>query len=118
MNIENAGPFSLTGLAKINVILGKNGCGKSFLLKAVEQHAHGREGFGKIRYISPERGGLLTYEPNIEQAMGSDPGWMRNNRRNNQSGNFKQQSTTLFRQLEILSLREIEREHTMPDYGQ
>src|SRR5579863_1508262 len=116
MNIENAGPFTLTGLDKINVILGKNGCGKSFLLKAIEQSIHGRVGFGKVRYISPERGGLLQYEPNIEQAMGNNPDWIRENRRANQSGNFKQQSTTLFRQLEILALREIEREHTLPDY--
>ena len=116
MDIENAGPFTLTGLDKINVILGKNGCGKSFLLKAVDQSIHGRVGFGKVRYISPERGGFLQYEPNIEQAMGNDPDWMRNNRRVNQSGNFKQQSTSLFRQLEILSVREIEREHTQPGY--
>ena len=116
MDIEAAGPFSLTGLDKINVILGKNGCGKSFLLKAIEQNVFGREGFGKLRYISPERGGLLQYEPNIEQAMGNDPNWIRNTRRKNQSENFNQQSTTLFRQLEILALREIEREHTMPDY--
>jgi predicted ATP-dependent endonuclease of OLD family len=116
MDIENAGPFSLIGLDKINVILGKNGCGKSFLLKAVEQHVFGRAGFGKVRYISPERGGFLSYEPGIEQAMGNDPNWLRNTRRQNQSGNFKQQSTTLFRQLEILALREIEREHTLPNY--
>lgn len=116
MNIEVAGQLSLTGLEKINVILGKNGCGKSYLLKSVEQNTYGREGFGKTRYISPERGGFLTYEPGIEQAMGNDPQWIRNNRRQNQSQNFRQQSTTLFRQLEILALREIEREHTMPDY--
>jgi energy-coupling factor transporter ATP-binding protein EcfA2 len=116
MDIENAGPFTLTGLDKVNVILGKNGCGKSFLLKVVEQSLHGRAGFGKIQYLSPERGGLLQYEPNIEQAMNSNSQWIRDNRRANQSANFKQQSTTLFRQLEIISLREIEREHTTPEY--
>lgn len=116
MDIFNAGQFTLIGLEKINVVLGKNGCGKSFLLKAVEQSLQGMEGFGNVRYISPERGGLLTYEPNIEQNMGNNPTWLRDTRRRNQSENFKQQSTALFRQLEILALREIEREHTLENY--
>lgn len=116
MDIENAGPFTLNGLEKINVILGKNGCGKSFLLKAVEQNLRGREGFGKIRYISPERGGLLRYDPNIEQTIGQNSNWLNDTRRRNQSENFRQQSTALFRQLEILALREIEKEHTKDGY--
>lgn len=116
MDIENAGPFTLTGLEKINVILGKNGCGKSFLLKAVEQNLRRRDGYGKVRYITPERGGFLRYEPGIEQNMGQNANWLSDVRRRNQSDNFRQQSTTLFRQLEILALREIEREHTAPGY--
>lgn len=116
MDIENAGPFTLTGLDKMNVILGKNGCGKSFLLKAVEQNLRHRAGYGKVRYISPERGGLLRYDPGIEQNIGQNANWLSDTRRRNQSENFRQQSTTLFRQLEILALREIEREHTAPGY--
>ena len=61
MDIGDLGGFALTGLSKINVILGKNGCGKSFLLKHLETRIFGREGFGRIRYISPERGGLVQY---------------------------------------------------------
>ena len=67
MDLDNINNFSLKNLAKKNVILGKNGCGKSFLLKQVEQGLNGRQGYGRIRYVSPERGGVLRLESNIEQ---------------------------------------------------
>jgi ABC-type lipoprotein export system ATPase subunit len=104
----NANNFTLNNLSKINIILGKNGSGKSYLLKQIEIGLQGRETSGKIRYISPERGGLLRYEPGIDQNISENPNWMPETRRNNQSGNFRQQSATLFRRLELLVLREIE----------
>jgi energy-coupling factor transporter ATP-binding protein EcfA2 len=116
MDLQQINGFNLLGLSARNVILGKNGCGKSYLLKQIEQGLQGRSGFGKIRYISPERGGLLRYEAGIDQAISNDPVWMVNARRRNQSENFRQQSASLFRRLELLVLREIERDHTKPDY--
>lgn len=116
MDIRDVAPFTLTGLDRINVILGKNGCGKSYLLKAIEERTRRNGGPAKVRYITPERGGFLRYEPGIEQNMGQNANWLSDVRRRNQSDNFRQQSTTLFRQLEILALREIEREHTEPGY--
>lgn len=116
MNIEDANGFSLTNLSKMNVILGKNGSGKSYMLKQVEAALQGRKTSGTIRYISPERGGLFQYEAGIDQAISSDPNWMVQNRRNNQSSNFRQQSATIFRRLENLVLREIEEDHTKPEY--
>ncbi len=116
MDLNGINGFTLLGLSQKNVILGKNGCGKSYLLKQLEQGLQQREGFGKVRYISPERGGVLQYEPNIEQNIAQDPRWIENSRRQNQSGNFRQQSATLFRRLELLVLREIERDHTRADY--
>src|ERR1700674_151996 len=110
MDIDNLGGFTLRVLSKLNVILGKNGCGKSYLLKQVDEHLTGREGFGKIRYISPERGGSLQYEAGVEQAIGQDPNWMVGQRRRNQASNFRQQTTALFRLLEMSVLLEIERE--------
>jgi ABC-type cobalamin/Fe3+-siderophores transport system ATPase subunit len=55
----SASDYELKALAKINVILGKNGCGKSTLLKAFEQALRTE---GDKKYITPERGGVLTYE--------------------------------------------------------
>lgn len=115
MDLSNIGGFTLNSMSRINVVLGKNGCGKSYLLKKLEEGLNGQR-LGKIRYISPERGGLLQYEAGIEQNIYNNPEWMVSVRRRNQSENFRQQSAVLFRRLELLELRGIEREHTQPDY--
>jgi ABC-type cobalamin/Fe3+-siderophores transport system ATPase subunit len=112
----NVNSFVLNNLSNINIILGKNGSGKSYLLKQMEVGLQGRETSGKIRYISPERGGLLRYEPGIDQNISDNPNWMTETRRNNQTGNFRQQSATLFRRLELLVLREIEHDQFQPGY--
>ena len=93
---------------KINVLLGKNGCGKSTALKAFEQELRGKEHVGAVRYITPERGGKLQYEPNVEHNITSNVNWLNETRRVNQFAQFRQQSVAQFRKLEILSLREIE----------
>jgi predicted ATP-dependent endonuclease of OLD family len=109
-------PFELRELSGKNVILGKNGCGKSFMMKQIEAIIGKRPEYGLVRYISPERGGNLVYEPGIDQAMAQNTEWIRDARRSNQSANFRQQSATLFRRLELLVLREIETEHTKDGY--
>lgn len=116
MDLDDINDFSLKSLAKINVILGKNGCGKSHLLKRIEAGLTSRAGFGRVRYISPERGGMLRYEPGIEQNIAADPKWMTNERRRNQSSNFREQSAALFRRFEMRVLRGIEEDHTKPGY--
>lgn len=116
MDFENLNGFSLRGLGRINVLLGKNGCGKSFLLKQVEVAFQAQERVSHIRYISPERGGELSYDTGVEQQINQDPNWLLNRRRRNQAPSFRQESATLFRRLELMFLREIEREHTLPGY--
>lgn len=106
----------LHGLSRINVILGKNGCGKSFIMKHLESRIRTKAEFGLVRYVSPERGGVLVYEPGIDQAMAQDVAWIGNTRRKNQSDNFRQQSATLFRRLELLVLREMEANHLKEGY--
>ena len=76
----------------------------------------GRQDIGQVRYISPERAGFLTYEAGVEQAIAGSPTWLVDNRRRNQSSNFRQQSVALFRRLELRFLRKIEREHTEDGY--
>ena len=68
MIIENVNGYTLKNLNKINILLGKNGCGKSFLLRQVEQGLGGKgDHYGKTKYITPERGGSLVYDAGIEQ---------------------------------------------------
>ena len=114
MDLENLNGFSLLDLGSINVILGKNGCGKSFLLKRLEQPLRAQA--GSFRYLVPERGGTLTYEPNIANTMAGNPDWLFATRRQNQTANFREQSATLFRDLELLVLREIEAEQFEEGY--
>jgi predicted ATPase len=115
MDVNDIAGFTLKGLAKVNVILGKNGCGKSYLLKALEQGLKANA-FENVRYISLERGGVLEYMPQIAHTMANNPGYLSNDRRKNQSENFRQQSAALFQRLELRVLRKIEREHIKEGY--
>lgn len=116
MNLNDINGFTLIGLSKTNVMLGKNGCGKSHLFKQIERGASAIENVGKVSYLTPERGGVLNYAPNIEEAISGDVNWLRSQRRQNQTANFRQQSATLFRRLELSVLRKIENDHTSPEY--
>jgi predicted ATPase len=111
MNIDNINGYTLKNLSKINILLGKNGCGKSYLLRQVESGLSCKTDiFGRTRYITPERGGSLVYEAGIEQQTIASPGWLSDTRRKNQYYQFRQQSVAQFRKLETIVLREIEKE--------
>src|SRR6187397_480806 len=99
--------YELTNLAGINVVLGKNGCGKSTLLKTFDASVMG-EDVGVVKYITPERGGELTFQSGVEEQLNSDKEWIRNTRRVNQFDRFRQQSMAQYRRLESLVHREYE----------
>jgi len=108
MNIENFDGYYLNNLNKINILLGKNGCGKSTLLRAVKRGIEVTpDRFGRSSYVIPERGGALSYEAGLEQNFYTNRDWLTNERRGNQQGNFRQQSTAQFSRLERLVLREF-----------
>lgn len=110
MELIGVGGYNLRNLGRLNILLGKNGCGKSRLLKQVEQAMKDGPTVGALRYISPERAGLLQYEANIEQNMTNSPTWLADSRRHNQAQQFRQQSTAQFRRLELLVLRALEKD--------
>ncbi len=112
MDLIQEGQYNLLGLSRINIFLGKNGCGKSSLLKKVEQQLTAQN-VGEINYVTPERGGYLVFDSNVEQNSATNPTWAKNTKRNNQMGNFKQYSIAQYRKLEMLALREIESNHTL-----
>lgn len=109
MDILDINEYTLRNLNKINIILGKNGCGKSTLIRKVEEGLSSKpETYGKSKYITPERGGSLIYEAGIEQNLTNDINWLSGQRRRNQTTNFRQQSIAQYKKLELLVLREIE----------
>lgn len=96
MNIDE-----LIQSARFNVLLGKNGSGKSTLLRSLDS----RDDLD-TKYISPERGGVLKYDPGIDQNIANNVNWMTNDRRKNRTESFRQQSAAQYRNLEISVLRE------------
>lgn len=116
MDILNIGGYTLKNLNKINIILGKNGCGKSILLRKMEQGLLRQKGYGKIKYITPERGGSLLYEAGTGQALANNVNWLSDQRRSNLTPNFRQQSVAQFVDLEILVLRKREHDQTQSTF--
>lgn len=112
MDLIHQGQYNLTGLSRINILLGKNGCGKSSLLKGIHQTLTA-ENLGEINYVTPERGGFLEFNSNVEQNSANNPNWAKSTKLTNQWGNFKQYSITQYRKLEMLALREIESNHAL-----
>lgn len=110
MDLLNKNGYSLRDLDKVNVILGKNGSGKSTALKKVEQALANDEVVGKAKYISPERGGALKYDANVDTNISTNPNWLFKQLRKNQFSQFREQSVSQFRKLELLCLREIEQQ--------
>ncbi len=104
--IDLSNGSSLDGYGKINVVLGKNGSGKSTLLRNIDTKLS--RGDGYIRYITPERGGELKYDGNMETNRSNNPDFFSNSRRKNRWEQFRQSSVAEFRNLETLVLRTIE----------
>jgi len=91
--------------SKFVVLLGKNGSGKSSQLRAL----NARKSLN-TKYISPERGGTLKYNPNVDNNMSNSESWLDDTRQKNRFEQFREQSAVQFRNLELLVLREIEQE--------
>jgi len=92
---------------RINFLLGKNGCGKSVTLRDLEQNlAQKDDWFAK--YVTPEHGGTLLYEPNVDRNIQGNLTWLRDTRRKNRFEQFREQTVAQFRTLELSVLREIE----------
>lgn len=116
MDIELAG-YHLKGLREINIILGKNGCGKSTLLRTISQGMAAGETYGSIKYITPERGGALVYEPNVDNNVMNSEGWLANTRTKNQFGQFREQTVSQYRSLETQILRVVQEAYKSKSEG-
>lgn len=91
--------------SRFTVLIGKNGAGKSSLLRAISAGDH-----PNIKYVSPERGGTLKYDPGVDNNISSNVNWLKQTRQTNRFEQFRQQSAALFRNLETAVLREIEKQ--------
>ena len=94
----------LVNAARFTVLIGKNGAGKSTLLRTLNSGDNPH-----IKYVSPERGGTLKYDPSVDSNISSNDRWLKKTRQTNRFEQFRQQSAALFRNLETAVLREIEK---------
>lgn len=94
---------ALISNARFTILLGKNGSGKSTVLRNFDAQNQVR-----TKYITPERGGTLQYDPGTDSNMAQNENWIIQDRRKNRTERFRQQSIAQFRNLEVLVLREIE----------
>ncbi|MFL9879559.1 AAA family ATPase [Herbaspirillum rhizosphaerae] len=108
MEIVGNGDYVVKDLNLINIFMGKNGCGKSTALKAFDTHLRGDARFSQLRYIAPERGGALMFNATVAQNI-SNQVWLENQSRQNQFNQFKENTLLNYRKLELLALREMEK---------
>ena len=101
---------TLGGISNINLILGRNGAGKSRFLRALDSSLAVNAEFN-VRYVSPERAGVFRPDGNVLNAMQQDEHWLRNARHMNQVSNFKAASANLLREIELAYLRRLQQEH-------
>ncbi|MDV5823066.1 AAA family ATPase [Sphingobium naphthae] len=97
----------LIGLNNINVIMGRNGAGKSRFLRDIEEITNRSKQLYYVRYVSPERAGSFKRDGNVLTNMSNNPEWLRLTRAVNQASDFKAASAMLFREAEVLYLRRL-----------
>ncbi|SPD41662.1 conserved protein of unknown function [Cupriavidus taiwanensis] len=82
---------------RLNIIVGRNGSGKSRFLRAFSNLRDQAQFF--VRYVSPERAGTFEYSPNIEHNERQNKNWIESQRIRNQADSFKQASAGKLRDL-------------------
>lgn len=78
------------------------------MLKELEQAVRDDPTIASVKYLTPERGGLLQYKPNIDDNIANNPEWLSQTRRANRFDQFREQSVAQFRNLEFATLRKIQ----------
>jgi len=97
----------LINLNNINIIMGRNGAGKSRFLRDIEELTSQDKQLYYVRYVSPERAGSFKRDGSVLTHMSNNPDWLRQTRAVNQANNFKAASAMLFREAETLYLRRL-----------
>lgn len=66
----------LTGLNNINILVGRNGSGKSRFFRDIEARTSQHKKEFYVRYVSPERAGSFKRDGQILTNMSDSPEWL------------------------------------------
>src|SRR5262245_25509560 len=94
-----SGAYRLSGLGLINVLLGKNGVGKSMLLRSfdtslrVDEDDHQQN----VLYVTPERGGEVQEDHGIRNKVSRTPDGIRDEARRNYLATYRRVSVAKFK---------------------
>ncbi len=101
------GNVRLIDLNNVNIVLGRNGAGKSRFMRQIEQQQrHVKE--SQIRYVSPERAGSFQKDGNVITQASNNENYLPQQRSKNQASQFKQASAMLLEQVENNYLRRLQ----------
>lgn len=95
----------VSNITPINIIVGRNGAGKSLFLRWV--YLRCKEEMN-ANYINPERGGMFAREPGVESNILANPNWLATERTKNQSATFRPASAQRLGALEGAFHRRME----------
>ena len=94
------GDRKITNLSKINILLGRNGCGKSRILRQIdEQGLIDGNAIEYKKYVTPERGGNLQHDGGVEAQLFQNRNTYANQRRTNFYISFRQQTVAFYEEL-------------------
>ena len=105
------GSCSIKSLTNLNVIVGRNGAGKSRFFRHLAGLKDDAEYF--ISYISPERAGSFLIDASIEHARRNDKNFESHSRLRNQADSFKKTSAIKLRELAMLFSVNVENDLTL-----
>jgi len=91
---------SIKNISNLNVIVGRNGSGKSRFFRAIAGIKDNPQYF--VSYISPERAGSFLLDAHTEHNRKIDKGWEDRTRLQNQAEGFKKISALKLRELAML----------------
>jgi predicted ATPase len=100
----------LLDISNVNILLGRNGAGKSRFLRALDiELSNDTNNLNfNVRYISPERAGVFRRDANLEITADRNIGYIKDIRRRNQAENFKAASANFLRETELIYLRKLQ----------
>ena len=95
---QASGGYKLSGLGSINVLLGKNGVGKSTLLRSFDASLRVDENPRQqnVLYITPERGGEVREDHGLRDQISRKPSTAINQTRRNYSSSYRTISVAKF----------------------